>query len=146
MISGGSAASVGDQCVVVAAAADTDGMDPLHTPFSEWIGTLVLKNTQAPPSSNVGSGGAAYNPRDPLAVGESRGIRSGGVPRGGGAVGSREYQATSEACTVNSATGQVTANTQGEQCTVQARWAGNNNYLPSAWVTIWQFTVEPAGS
>ncbi len=56
--------------------------------------------------------------------------------------GTITYRATTNHCRVSSTTGAITPVSQG-LCTIQARFAGNTNYLASSWIDIFNINVGP---
>ena len=131
----GSAASAGDTCVVRFVASSNVYHDVVMDV------TVNVLGTQAGPTQSTA--GAAYGSPSALTVGQTKSIST--APSGGGGHGALEYRndfdGGSLGCSVAS-DGEVTA-TGAHLCRVQARWAGNNEYTPSPWVTIWEFTPVP---
>ncbi len=99
---------------------------------SNWgiLATItVAKGDQAAPSASD-----IYGSSPALATGGTLGRQS--LPTGGGGHGVAEYQTTTGTiCSVALANGEVEALLDGN-CVVQARWKGNNDYVPSPWETM----------
>ena len=130
-ISAGSAAALGDRCLLMAAAVDSGGT---YTSYMEWFGTLTVTNPQAAPDTNVGTAGVAYGSPSALAAGSGYASITA-APSGGGAVGGLEYQDMAGVCTVQNSGGLVQVpggQAAGATCTIQARWRGDADHPPSA--------------
>ena len=129
---------------MVAAGTCTIAATPSKTGYTTGAAiSFDITIVQTAPDQNAGTDGAAYGSPGALYWnGEHRDITA--APSGGGGHGALEYRTAAESggCTVDSSTGRVTTTMFATYpCEVQVRWAGNANYAPSPWVTIWQFTV-----
>ena len=100
-------------------------------PGTAVVTVTVVKATQsAPTATNI------YG--SPSLVTGGTHSKTGSLTGGQGSVGYRSGSAT--ICAVDGTSGDIVALRDGS-CVVEARWEGNGNYEPSAWVTIQTITI-----
>ena len=119
------------ECVVTLTATPADG--------NNSVGTLSVTFTVNKASQSSPAVSDIYGASPTLVTGNTLNIDT--APSGGGSVGSIEYQsATDTICSVETDSGTITALLNGT-CTIQARWGGDDDWLPSAWISMQSITV-----
>ena len=119
------------ECVVTLTATPADG--------NNSVGTLSVTFTVNRASQSSPAVSDIYGNSPTLVTGDTLNIDT--APSGGGSVGSIEYQsATDTICSVDTDSGTITALLDGT-CTVQARWGGDDDWLPSAWISMQSITI-----
>ena len=119
------------ECVVTLTATPADG--------NNSVGTLSVTFTVNKASQSSPAVSDIYGTSPTLVTGDTLNIDT--APSGGGSVGSIEYQsATDTICSVDTDSGTITALLDGT-CTVQARWGGDDDWLPSAWISMQSITI-----
>ena len=119
------------ECVVTLTATPADG--------NNSVGTLSVTFTVNKASQSSPAVSDIYGASPTLVSGNTLNIDT--APTDGGGVGSVEYQsATDTICSVETDSGTITALLDGT-CTVQARWGGDDDWLPSAWTSMQSITV-----
>ena len=141
-VTAGSAATENDTCEISANAQAEGFLDQ-----NKVIATLTVRNIQYPPDTNVGTDGTAYGINGaPFAGTPTRGQRypivtapsGGGFKRNQGAL--KYWSDPRSACTVDT-DGRVHVIRAGS-CTIWVQRISGANYSASAWVIVWQFTIE----
>ena len=128
-------------CTILVRWTGTDS----GTASSPWAiaWSFQVRRTQSAPDINIEDGlpygGVTMRVGDTVSVVNTAGPTGG--DNDGIGYGNLEYfLKKSPGCTVDSATGTVTASALGD-CNIRVRWAGNTEYGPSAWATIWETTI-----